>query len=460
MQKRLSLFNGVLKYTVSALIITICLYPKFPFIRVPNTFVSIRLEDLFMVFVFFIVFYLVVSEKDKFFKDAINLYILIFLLVGFLSFLSGVLVTKTVIPHIAFLHWLRRIEYFTPFFLGFGFIRKNPKDLNFFVKVLILIIFFVFVYGFGQKHFNWPIIITQNEEYSKGIALRYVKGSHINSTFAGHYDLASFLVLTMPIIITSFLLLKGRITKIFLFITWIFSLWLLVNSASRISLISYFLSTVLALVFIKKYKFILLVLVISLLFSFLSPNLRSRFSRIWEVAKDRILKVKVINFNYYYQRGVVFAQQEASFSLKNSKDSKLEEKTQEVFEDRSTNIRLNVEWPRAIRAFSKNPLLGTGYSSISLATDNDYLRLLGEVGILGFVSFFLIFMRLFEKILNVYPFENYFKDNLSLAFVSAISGSLAGVFLNAFFIDVFEASKFAIIFWLIIGMFYTLITKR
>ena len=67
------------------------------------------------------------------------------------------------------------------------------------------------------------------------------------------------------------------------------------------------------------------------------------------------------------------------------------EESQPVFEDRSVSIRLNVEWPRAIRAFSKNPLLGTGYSSITLATDNDFLRLLGEVGLVGALAFFLIF---------------------------------------------------------------------
>src|SRR3990167_10675400 len=52
-----------------------------------------------------------------------------------------------------------------------------------------------------------------------------------------------------------------------------------------------------------------------------------------------------------------------------------------VAEDRSFNIRLKAEWPRAIRAFLKNPVLGTGYSSVGLAVDNDYLRSLAESGI-------------------------------------------------------------------------------
>ena len=59
---------------------------------------------------------------------------------------------------------------------------------------------------------------------------------------------------------------------------------------------------------------------------------------------------------------------------------------------RSGEIRFNVEWPRAITAFSKNPLLGTGPGSITLATDNDYLRSLGESGLLGFITFAFILL--------------------------------------------------------------------
>ncbi len=125
-----------------------------------------------------------------------------------------------------------------------------------------------------------------------------------------------------------------------------------------------------------------------------------------------------------------------------------------ILEDRSTSIRLNVEWPRAIRALSKNPLLGTGYSSITLATDNDYLRLLGETGILGFLAFALIFLRIGEVILKSLPFR--FNGEYEKAFVAGFIGSLPGLFLNATFIDIFEASKFAILFWLLMGILVSL----
>ena len=121
----------------------------------------------------------------------------------------------------------------------------------------------------------------------------------------------------------------------------------------------------------------------------------------------------------------------------------------EVFEDRSTSIRLVVEWPRAIRALEKNPIFGTGYSSITLATDNDYLRSLGETGLLGFAAFILVFIYKFKSFLK---FDGLKDLDINKAFVASFIGSTIGILITAVFIDVFEASKFATIYWLISGM--------
>jgi len=112
-------------------------------------------------------------------------------------------------------------------------------------------------------------------------------------------------------------------------------------------------------------------------------------------------------------------------------------------------IRLNVEWPRALRAFAKNPLLGTGFSSITLATDNDYLRLLGEVGLLGFVTFVMILLLILKEAIKIiFAKEKDFSWFLGVG----ITCGILGFFTNALFIDVFEASKVAITFWLLSGL--------
>lgn len=446
MLKRFRLLDSLIKYTVATILIAVPLYPKFPFIRIPGTFVAIRVEDLVLAFSGLLLILIIFPKLKEFLKDKLNQSIALFLSVGIISLLSAVFITQTVIPHIGFLHWARRIEYFIPFFLGMEAIRRDRKNVGFYLKILFLVVVFVFIYGAGQKYFSWPIIITQNEEYSKGVALRWIPGSHINSTFAGHYDLSTYLVLVLPIVVSSFFVLKGKVTKFFLSFVFLAGMWLMVNSASRVSLASYMVATFISLILVRKGKFIPIIFIITIIFVGFSSNLLERYSRLFDVAGKRIMQFNLINHRVV---GPVFASED-EFDLKR----KILTPTPipvPVFEDRSTNIRLNVEWPRALRAFTKNPLLGTGYSSITLATDNDYLRLLGEVGLLGFFTFFLIFVNLIVVFLERFPLHKYFR-NLELSFTAGAFGSLPGLFLNTMFIDIFEASKFAIIFWLVAGL--------
>jgi O-antigen ligase len=226
-------------------------------------------------------------------------------------------------------------------------------------------------------------------------------------------------------------------------------MWLLSFSGSRISAASYLVAATLSLILLKKYKIIPVLVLISILFFGMSTNLTSRYQRLIDVGKEKIEEINN-KLPFDPSLGEVMAVEELDSNSPRRKTTVATPTPVPVFEDRSTSIRFDVEWPRALRALSKNPLLGTGYSSITLATDNDYLRLLGEVGILGFLAFFLIFIRIGKKILDSLPLVKNFKG-IELAFLAGFVGALPGIFINAIFIDVFEASKFAIIFWLLAG---------
>lgn len=438
MVKKINL-NSVLKYLIASLLVIIPLYPKFPFIRIPGIYVSVRLEDFLVAALALVSFYVLLPRVKFLLKDNLIRAILIYFLVGFTSLLSGIFLTKTVELSVGFFHFFRRIEYIVPFFaVSAYFLIKKEKSLDFFVKILCLVIFIVFLYGLGQRYFDFPVIITQNEEYSKGIALKWIPGSHISSTFGGHYDLASFLVLVMPIIISLFFIYKDKFSKAIFLVVFLSGFWLLVNSVSRISFVSYLLGTSLSLILLKKYKEVFFVLALSITLSFFSPSLFARYQRVIQVIlKSSIPSIEVL---------AVSSEPTAT-------------PAPEVFEDRSTSIRLNVEWPRAIRAFSKNPLLGTGYSSIGLATDNDYLRALGESGALGLAAFGLIIFRLGQVLIKPFPLINNFKG-IELGFVAGVIGGSVGILLNAFFIDIFEASKFALMFWLFVGFTVQLIKNN
>lgn len=117
--------------------------------------------------------------------------------------------------------------------------------------------------------------------------------------------------------------------------------------------------------------------------------------------------------------------------------------------DVSFTTRFQGEWPNAIAAFKKNILGGSGYGSVSLAVDNSYLRMLGEVGLAGFLSFAVIFVAA-----GIY-IKKAWSSVTSTPVKSMTMGLVAGFFglmVNALFIDVFEASKIAFVLWILIGI--------
>lgn len=267
--------DEIIKYLVAAILIAVPIYPKFPFINVPGVYVSIRIED-FLILLTFILW--IISKSGKLFelyKSPIVRAMVIFLAAGLLSTFSGVIFLKTATPLIGVLEWARRVEYLTGFFVVISTI-KSSKDIEFYVKCIGIVLIIVFLFGVGQKYFGFPVITTQNSEYSKGIALRYVQGGHLASTFAGHYDLATYVILTSPIFAGLFFAEKETLKKMFggintklvrsiiLFILAT-SFWLMVNAASRISAVSYVISVSTTLFLLRKYRYIPIVAIITII---------------------------------------------------------------------------------------------------------------------------------------------------------------------------------------------------
>lgn len=120
-----------------------------------------------------------------------------------------------------------------------------------------------------------------------------------------------------------------------------------------------------------------------------------------------------------------------------------------VVSDISMATRFQVEWPRAINAFKKNPLLGTGPSSITEATDGDYFRWLGEFGLIGTIAFLNILFLILKTIWDSIKKLSFEEKIIGYGF---IFGFFA-LFINASYIDAFEASKVAYIFWTLSGLY-------
>src|SRR3990167_7333981 len=259
MQKFIYIFRYVLFFLVLLLFIFIPLYPKFPLINISGTFVAIRIEDLIIALTVSLWgIYLVISNQLKsFLSDKLNLAILLFFFVGFVSTFSAIYLTHTVVAHISILHFLRRVE-FVMLLPVVASVVNTRKQLVWILIVLSLMVVTVNLYALGQEYLDWPVISTTNSEFSKGLILRLSPEARVNSTFAGHYDLAAFLAMTISILSALFFAVRKRV-KAWIIVVGALSLVILVMTASRLSFVAAFVGVISALVFTKKTKYILFI---------------------------------------------------------------------------------------------------------------------------------------------------------------------------------------------------------
>jgi len=484
-----SIDNNCLKILLTFFIFFIPLYPKLPLIDIEYTYIYIRFEDFFLALIYFIFFIQFLRRKITIPWRFFFLFLLFWSSV-FTSFYVGFFVLKTIpVNYIGLLHTLRRIEYMAIFFVAYASI-KNKKDFFYYLKLVILVFFLVSFYGIGQKLFGWPAIQTMNPEYARGYLLYLTPEARISSTFAGHYDLASYLIFLMPLVL-SFYLFSNLWSY---FLVFLIALVTLIFTASRISYIGYFLTVFPFLFLSKKWRLLFVVFILTVALTFANKNLTSRLKRTFQV--KRILVNQKTGEVYIPQKITTKELPAGSFyiPLKNQdnlnndnlNNKELEKYKKElltekeiqatksgqkidvasleanlkpintIVSDISFATRLQVEWPRAILAFQKSPLFGTGPSSITEATDNDYLRWLGETGLVGTTLFltiiFKVIFSIFKQILKVKK-----KETIIL------KGFLFGIFallINASYIDVFEASKVAYTFWLLTGFFVSFINLK
>lgn len=521
------------------LLFFIPLYPKLPVVDVQHTWVYVRAED-FVVALALLIWITLLFAKKITFKTPLTLPIMLFWFVGIVSTLHGLILIfpylDNVYPNVALLNYLRRLEYLSLFFIGFAGIRSK-KIIPHVVATLAITLILIVIYGIGQKYLGFPAFLTMNEEFAKGIPIRISSLSRVSSTFGGHYDLAAYLVLTIPLLSSMIFGFRNWFIKLFLLGTVLSGFGLLFMTVSRSSFFVLLLSMIFML-FLQKRRWAVIATVISVFlvgFVFLtfSTSLTERFEN--TVKKIDVLidaksgqpighvtNVSSLDFKdnlIVLQPAQSQAEIGAAIGKVDAMDKKatisaetltwgqlppvipfvtepnaptgenLPQGTQYVnlaltpisktvgrfyyqsnkekqegklvalqgdflvkkvaTYDLSFTTRSQGEWPKAIELFEKNIIFGGGYSSTGLAVDNNYLRILGEVGLLGFLSYFLIILLAVIYIKKILPSVD------SPVIKSFVYGFIAGGFglaLNAVLIDVFEASKIAFTFWLLTGI--------
>src|SRR3989344_2225214 len=235
------------------------LYPKLPLVDIKNTWVYIRAEDFVVLFVLF-GWVLLFFRNRVSIRTPLTIPILLFWLVGAVSTLHSILfIAPTVFeiyPNVAFLGYLRRIEYMSLFFVAFSAVR-DKKYLSAVASVLVGTVGMVILYGIGQRYFALPAYLTMNEEFAKGVPLTLSSLSRISSTFGGHYDLAAYLVLTIPIVVSVVFGVRQWYLKLLLLVSAVAGFVLLFMTVSRVSFFALVVALFIVLFFQKK-KLVLL----------------------------------------------------------------------------------------------------------------------------------------------------------------------------------------------------------
>lgn len=550
----------------SILLAFIPLYPKIPlWSPIEQYIVRVRAEDL-LIGLTVIVWAIQVLRKKARFVSAMFWMVLAYAVVGLVSTLVAIFVIKT-IPleplHVGktLLHYFRYLEYFSLFFVLYSAIKKR-SHLVLAVSIFALTVLSIALYGYGQRYFYFPVYSTMNREFSKGVRLYLTQYARVQSTFAGHYDMAAYLVIALPLLLAVAYRARKRAISLGLhFIFWI-GTWLLILSASRTPFAAFIagvgvviLATTLNKTGIKQKVWFfttrsaIFVVMSALLFYYFGADMTERLSHV--VNSQPALKSVVDTLNN--QRRMIISDQAlaslpltpqqlqerlpkgnppsggistddvaaaaaATADVASSVDQPpspltLTEKPSPspspkptqlpagVYEDipdqvvvatvsatgettyitvakprvysecalkqeLSLCIRQETLWPRAIEGFLSNPITGSGYATLTKenidqfteadSTDNNFLRTLGETGLLGFITFYgCVGIILYAAIRNLRD-----SDYLVSAMSVGLLGGSIGLLLNAIYIDVFAASKVAQTYWALAGLFLGYLAVR
>ncbi len=523
------MLQNLLLIIASFLLAFIPLYPKIPLFDIlPGYIVRVRLEDALILLAF--LYYLVQLFRKKIdFKNKVAPWIFAYLGFASLSILSAIFLIKTIpleLIHVgkSVLHLFRYTEYFSLFFIMFSSIKKI-KDVKIIFYALIFTVLSISIYGYGQRYWYWPVFSTMNREFSKGMVLYLTEHARVQSTFGGHYDLAAYLVIVLPIFYLMAINTTKKWQRFGLHFVHIIGLWLLVMSASRTSFIAYIGAVLFGLllfalaknkfiekiVYFFKKSFIYLLLVLIMMYSF-GADMRERFEQVlraypetfktYEETKKYVAtqsefitnpmkKIREYQDSKKPKNGIAFDNTELEVVLTPTDEQPTSVRPIDVYVDvpdrvavatdstssaityvdrprtwsdnalkygLSFAIRLDELWPNAVKGFMKNPLLGSGYATLNKkgveqfteaeSTDNNFLRTLGETGLLGFISFYgAIIVLLVILYKNQKNSDN---KQLKIANVAFIAASI-GLLLNASYIDVFASSKVAFSYWALAG---------
>ncbi len=349
---------------------------------IPGREVVIRVDDIFL-FVIFLGWWakMAVNKELGVLKSTVlNKPILVYIMICVVSTFFGIMQGYINIKH-AFFYLLKYFEYFLLFFMVVNNLRSVSQAKTF-IFFMLLTCFFVCAYA-------WMQIGT-----GERLSAPFEGAGGEPNTFAG------YLLLMIALILGLILYAGSRKTRLLLFALLGFAAIPFILTLSRGGWLA-FLPMYLTVVFLnKKYRLLLVTVFIALVI--LSP---------------------------YIFPGKVYHRVQETFAPE--KTYKIMGKTINLAESAAARVDA---WKVAFTRLGKKPVFGFGVPT-GAVVDNQFTRVLGETGILGFLAFIWIIVTVFKAGWRAYTSSlDTFSRGVVLGFIAGLVGVLFQSLTSANFI--------------------------
>jgi len=384
---------------LTIIIIAMMFSPEINVAEVPKRSVVIRIEDIFLIVVFFswIVRMAIDKELGLLETTPINVPIFCFIGASLISSVRGALLGRvTFIKSIFFS--LKYTEYFLLFFMICNHIRTR-KQIKYYLGVFVFVFILTAIYGFSQIG-------------SGRISTPFEGKSSEPATYGGYIIIVGMVILSCAWHV------KGIFLQLFLGGCFLFSIPPFLHSLSRASYMGIIPAFFAFFFWTKKNKFflviaVMLAMVISVAFmpDFVKNRVKETFT-----GKEKPIAGQAL---------------------------KLEESATERI-DSWNRILLN-KWP-------KQPLLGHGPGS--LFVDGQYVTFLAENGFVGLLFFVWIFMTLFKVCFDNLKLLK--GDDLAQGITIGFASGMVGLLVHALTANTFILIRVMEPLWFLAGIVVSL----
>ena len=285
--------------------------------------------------------------------------------------INPILSLKTTLPYIRFLLFSLSIWFV---------LDKNPKFINFFLKVLILCFVFLLFDSFYQY-------LSVNDENLIGQTTPE-PANRISSLFGDEMVLGSYLVRFMPILAISYLFFS---TKNIISTLIIFGFFVIFLSGERSAISLSFMSIILSFLFIKGYrwqKLSFIILMLSFSIFILSSN---------KYYKQRIIEFTVTDFVFTDELKSDQASENKRFIFISPKHHSLFLTSYNMYKEK----KLFGHGIKSFRILCGENKYSYSKDSCSTHSHSVIFQFLSEIGLIGFLFYILIFGYLLKKIFNI-----------------------------------------------------------